>query len=234
MRLAKNKTKRNFREPPEPTGGKSDDQSAMSQPSGIKTNSKPGKKTKMPISLKPMLAVLVDKPFDDNGWIYEVKWDGYRALSFLQKKKVIIKSRNDKLFNEKFYPVTHALAELNLNAVVDGEIVTVNEKGISDFGALQNWRSEADGELYYYLFDLLWLNGYDLKELPLSGRKKLLESVIPETGIIKFSKSFQSSGVEFFESAKKLGLEGIVAKKSESTYLPGIRSGDWVKIKAGK
>ncbi|HEY1871677.1 MAG TPA: non-homologous end-joining DNA ligase, partial [Chitinophagaceae bacterium] len=238
MGLLKYKTIKKFKKSAEPSGGnpvKKKKTPVKKKPSSdTAVNGIPGKKTKMPISLKPMLAVLVDKPFDGEGWLYEVKWDGYRALSFLQKQKVDIKSRNNKLFNEKFYPVTRALQELNLNAVIDGEIVTVDEKGISDFGALQNWRSEADGELYYYIFDLLWINGHDLVELPLTERKKLLESVIPETGIIKLSKSFKSSGIEFFESAKKLGLEGIIAKKSESRYQSGIRSWDWLKIKAGK
>src|SRR5215212_866018 len=110
-------------------------------------------------NLSPMLATLVDKPFDKEGWLYEVKWDGYRAVAFNMKGNVEIKSRNNKSFNEKFYPVTDALNKRKLNAVIDGEIVVLNDAGVSDFGALQNWRSEADGDLYYYVFDILWLDG---------------------------------------------------------------------------
>lgn len=127
-------------------------------------------KKKFPTKLMPMLATLVDKPFEEPGWVYEVKWDGYRALAFLNEGGVELKSRNDKSFNEKFYPVTEALEQLEINAVLDGEVVVVNEKGISDFGALQNWRSEADGDLLYYVFDLVWYNGKDLSGLPLTEK----------------------------------------------------------------
>lgn len=187
-----------------------------------------------PAKLKPMLATLVNKPFDEEGWLYEVKWDGYRALAFSHKGKVELKSRNDKSFDEKFYPVKAALTEWGLNAVLDGEIVVIKEDGISSFGALQNWRSEADGDLYYYVFDVLWYEGKDLTGLPLSERKTVLRSIIPADGIIKFSDSFAESGTEFFEAAKKTGLEGIIAKRADSLYHAGDRSNDWLKIKANK
>src|SRR6185436_10209179 len=92
------------------------------------------KKGKFPTSVQPMLATLVDQPFDEAGWIYEVKWDGYRAIALCDGKNVELKSRNNKSFNDKFYPVFEAVKKWNLNAVVDGEIVVVNENGISDFG----------------------------------------------------------------------------------------------------
>ncbi|UAY53695.1 DNA ligase D [Ferruginibacter albus] len=185
-------------------------------------------------TIKPMLATLVDKPFEDEGWLYEVKWDGYRAVAFMNGNKVVLQSRNEKSFAEKFYPVFDALKKWKINTVVDGEIVVVDENGISNFGALQNWRSEADGELYYYLFDMLWLDGKDLRGLPLTERRALLEANIPDDGIIKISKAFQESGIEFFEVAKKTGLEGIIAKRADSVYATGDRSKDWLKIKANK
>ncbi|HEY0030301.1 MAG TPA: DNA ligase D [Bacteroidia bacterium] len=191
-------------------------------------------KTKMPAKLKPMLATLVDKPFDEPGWIYEVKWDGYRALAFCDKGNVEVKSRNDKSFNEKFYPVTKALKNWKINAILDGEIAVIDEQGISSFGALQTWRSEADGELFFYLFDILWYEGRDLTALPLHERKAILESIILEEGIIKLSNHFESSGIEFFDTAKQIGLEGIIAKRSDSVYHPGDRTRDWLKIKANK
>jgi bifunctional non-homologous end joining protein LigD len=199
----------------------------------VKTPSS-ARKSKFPTTIKPMLALLVDKPFDQEGWLYEVKWDGYRCIAFLNKNKVELKSRNNKSFNEKFYPVTKALRELGLNAILDGEIVVINEKGISSFSELQNWRSEADGELFYYVFDIVWLDHYDYSEVPLIQRKEILDKLIPDSGIIKMSKSFDTPGIQFFESAKKLGLEGIMAKKANSIYRPGERSGDWLKIKANK
>src|SRR5687768_6665935 len=133
-----------------------------------------------PFDLKPMLATLVDKPTDEPGWLYEVKWDGYRAIGYLNNGAVELRSRNNKSFNEKFYPVYEALQHWKINAVVDGEIIVVNEKGISDFGDLQNWRSEADGHLQYYLFDILWLDGMDLTKLPLKERREILRSIAPD------------------------------------------------------
>ena len=99
-----------------------------------------------------MLATLVDKPFDLPGWLYEIKWDGYRALAFMSENNIELKSRNEKSFNEKFYPVYKAVKEWNIDAVIDGEVVVLDEHGKSNFGSLQNWRSEADGEIYFYVY----------------------------------------------------------------------------------
>jgi bifunctional non-homologous end joining protein LigD len=172
----------------------------------------------------------VDKPFDDAGWSYEIKWDGYRALAYLKKGTVELRSRNNKSF-EKYYPIYDELKKWTIDALVDGEIVVLNEKGQSNFGDLQNWRSEADGALVYYLFDLLWLEGRDLTGLPLSERRTLLRSVVPAEGIIRYSDSFETGGKEFFARAQKLGLEGIMAKKTDSLYSPGTRTREWLKIK---
>lgn len=191
-------------------------------------------KRRMPNFIKPMLATLVDKPFDSDGWLYEIKWDGYRATSYIDNGKVHIKSRNNKSFDEKFYPLYEALKKWKIRAVVDGEIVVINEKGIPDFGALQSWRSEADGELIYYLFDLLWLDGKNLMELPLFERKELIKKIKPPLDNIRISESFDAGASDFFEVAKKLHLEGIMAKKKDSKYYPGERSKEWLKIKAGK
>jgi bifunctional non-homologous end joining protein LigD len=190
--------------------------------------------SKFPVQLTPMLATLVDKPFDEEGWLYEVKWDGYRALGFVNKNKVELKSRNDKSFNDKFYPVTKALSKWKINAVVDGEIVVVGENGISSFGDLQNWRSEADGELFYYVFDILWYEGKNLTQLPLIDRKAILKAVLPKDAVVHESDYFEAPGIEFFEQAKKIGLEGIIAKKTDSVYNSGERSREWLKIKANK
>jgi bifunctional non-homologous end joining protein LigD len=200
----------------------------------IESLSQKGVKAAFSTKLSPMLATLVDKPVDQEGWIYEVKWDGYRALAMKNKNHVELKSRNDKSFDEKFYPVHAAVSEWNINAVVDGEIVVVDEKGISNFGALQNWRSEADGELLYYVFDILWLEGKNLMRLPLVERREILRKIIPPKGIIRLSENFGDSATVFFEAAKKMGLEGIIAKKADGEYKPGIRSQEWLKIKASK
>ena len=196
------------------------------------------KRTAFPKNLKPMLATLVDKPPEASGdnkdWVYEVKWDGYRTLAYLNKGNVELRSRNNKSFNEKFYPIYNALQNWKVNAVVDGEIVVLDEKGVSHFGTLQNWRSEADGELFFYVFDILWLEGYNLMDLPLVERREILKQVVTEKDNIRLSENFNVSGKEFFEVADKLGLEGVIAKEAESTYTLDIRTKSWLKIKTSE
>lgn len=193
-----------------------------------------GKRAKFPVKVAPMLATLTDKPFNNEEWQFEIKWDGYRTLALCNKNKVELRSRNDKSFNEKFYPVYKAVQEWNINAVIDGEVVVLDEDGRSNFGALQNWRSEADGEIYFYVFDVLWLNGKDLMHLPLSERREVLKEIAPENNTIRLSENFLVSGIDFFEAVKKMGIEGIIAKKTDSIYIPGMRSKEWLKIKANK
>jgi bifunctional non-homologous end joining protein LigD len=196
---------------------------------------KKGKPSPLPKNIEPMLATLVSDPVEGGEWLYEIKWDGYRALVYMNRGKVDIRSRNNKSFNEKFYPVYEALQQWNINAVVDGEIVVLNDEGVPDFGDLQLWRSEADGHLAFYVFDILWLEGIDVMKLPLEKRHQLLQVIIPAgNGIIKISEQFNTSGKEFFLLAERLGLEGIFAKKPQSIYTPGIRSKDWLKIKTEK
>lgn len=196
--------------------------------------SQKGGKEKFPANIQPMLATLVDEPVEGEEWVYEIKWDGYRALAFLNKGNVEIRSRNNKSFNDKFYPIFNALAKWKINAVVDGEIIVVNEKGLPDFSDLQGWRSEADGQLVFYLFDILWMDGKNLMDLPLRERRRILKSVLPASNTIKLSENFESTGKEFFAMAEKMGLEGIMAKKITSVYIPGMRSKEWLKIKTEK
>jgi len=192
-------------------------------------------KAKIPKGIKPMLATLVDAPFDDPDWQYEVKWDGYRALAFVNKGEVDIFSRNNKSFNEKFYPIHKLLEKADINAVLDGEILVLDEKGRSNFGDLQNWRSEADGELVYYVFDLLWYDGKNLIDLPLSQRQAILKEILPaDDDRLRVSKVFHANGIEFFQAAEKMQLEGIIAKKKSSTYSPDNRSKQWLKVKVHK
>ncbi|WP_245957503.1 DNA ligase D [Chitinophaga flava] len=186
----------------------------------------------LPKNTTPMLATLATTATDKPGWLYEIKWDGYRALAFLNKGEVELRSRNNASFNKKYFPVYQALQQWKVNAVVDGEIVVINEEGMPIFSALQNWRNEADGILVYYLFDMLWLNGKNITMLPLLQRKKLLEQLMPvDDSILRFSEGFITEGTDFFKQAQKLNLEGIIAKKTDSSYYPGTRSGEWLKIK---
>lgn len=208
--------------------------SKLSKPLPRPPGGKPGEMPS-PQVLQPMLATLVDTPPDEPGWTYEIKWDGYRALAFIKQGKAELVSRNNKSFNQKFYPVFEALSKWKINAIFDGEIIVINEKGAADFSDLQGWRSEADGQLAYYIFDILWLDGKDLTQLPLAERRKLLSTVVPpDQNIIHQSQTFDLPGKELFTLTDKLGLEGIIAKKENSRYLPGTRSKEWLKIKTEK
>ena len=188
-------------------------------------------KSKVPANIKPMKATLVDEPFDEPGWLYEVKWDGYRAIANISKHEVSLISRNNLPF-EKYYPINDALKKWNMDAVLDGELLVLNEKGISDFGAMQNWRSEADGHLVYYTFDILWYEGKNLMGLPLRERQAVLQSIIPiYNDHIRQSKVFDANGIDFFAAAERMGLEGIIAKKADSVYTSDLRSKEWLKVK---
>jgi len=201
------------------------------EPQGLETLLSSLPKIALPLSIKPMKATLVDEPFDKAGWIYEIKWDGYRALSFVDQGNATIMSRNNLVFDQ-FQPINDALQKWPFNAVVDGEIVALNNKGTADFGVLQNWRNSKNAHLAYFIFDILWYNGKDLTGLSLKSRKEILDAILPITNeLIRASQTFEVGGIEFFEAAKKMKLEGIIAKRAESLYSADTRSRDWLKIK---
>ena len=184
----------------------------------------------MPGFIKPMLATLVDAPFDNPEWLFEVKWDGYRALAYLDKG-VTLYSRNEKVFN--FFPtINKDLSNLNVQAVFDGEIVILDENGKSDFQLMQNYQRTKKGALYYYVFDLLFLNGQDLRAFPLIERKKKLQKLLKSASLsyVRYSDHIVSKGKGFFKQAKEHDLEGIMAKHMQSTYV-SRRSRQWLKIK---
>ncbi len=188
-------------------------------------------KSAKPAKVKPMKATLVDEPFDDPGWVYEIKWDGYRAIAKVTDEDVELISRNNLLFDQ-FYPINDLLKKWGHNAVLDGELLVLNDKGISDFGGIQNWRSEADGDLVYYVFDVLWYEGKSLMDLPLSDRQTILTHILPKNDDrIRQSMVFEARGIEFFDAAERMGLEGIIAKKADSLYTSDLRSKEWLKIK---
>lgn len=188
-------------------------------------------KAPFPEKVMPMLSTLADRPPLQGEWIYEIKWDGYRAISLCNENKVSLVSRNNKSFDEKYYPIKKTLESLKLQAVLDGEIVVLKDNGLPSFEDLQGWRSEADGELVYYVFDLLWLNGKDLTKLPLHQRKEILRQIISTEGMIRMSPVFEIVPQEFLKAVQESGLEGMMAKRADSLYFPGVRSEAWLKIK---
>lgn len=186
---------------------------------------------KMPHGIKPMLATLAGKPFDDPQWIFEIKWDGYRAIAEIEKGEASLYSRNGLDFKAKYPSIVEALEAIEHDAVLDGEIVAVDAKGKPDFQLMQRALKAHDVPLLYYVFDLLYLDGNDLQAEPLERRRDLLRKLIPAGGPIRFSDSVTGEGRRFFEEAENSGLEGIVAKDSSSRYLAGKRSRSWLKIK---
>lgn len=188
-------------------------------------------KSSLPHDLKPMLATITEEPFNNSEWQFEIKWDGYRSLAYLDKGSVQLRSRNNLSFNQKYPRITEALKKWPVNAVVDGEIVVLNNEGKSDFKALQEWQYQQSGEMFFYVFDILWLDGISLMNLPLAERKDILKQLTPESGLIRYSESIDEIGIDFYAIAKQNGLEGIIAKEKNSLYQPGLRTKSWLKIK---
>jgi len=190
-----------------------------------------GQSAPLPHDLNPMLATLIDGPFDDPDWIFEIKQDGYRAIAELHNGAVQLYSRNNTSFNRQFASVVRSLEAIPGDAVFDGELVALDEKGRSYFQLLQNHLRSGRGDLSYFIFDLLYLNGKDLRALPLTARKELLRDLLPGLPPLRFNDHIQEYGKDFFELARENNLEGIVAKKADSRYQTGRRSRDWLKIK---
>ncbi|RJQ22618.1 MAG: hypothetical protein C4560_02195 [Nitrospiraceae bacterium] len=185
----------------------------------------------MPHNIKPMLATLVKKPFDHPDWIFEMKWDGYRAIAEIRDGDVSLYSRNQISLTQKFPPIADSLRKLGVEAVLDGELVVVDDQGHPDFQMLQDYRKSKSGNLLYYVFDLLFFRGHDMTSLPLLRRKELLKKILPSSPKIKFSDHVREDGVLFFNVVKERGLEGVIAKHSQSVYQPGKRSREWLKVK---
>jgi bifunctional non-homologous end joining protein LigD len=178
-----------------------------------------------------MLATVVREPFDHPDWVFEVKWDGYRAIAEIRDKTVSLYSRNGISFEKKFHPLVEALRKFGSDAVLDGEIVVVDEQGRSDFQMLQHYQDSGRGHLLYYVFDLLYFRGHDLTDLPLLRRKELLKKILPSVSKIKFSDHVMNEGVLFYNVVKEKGLEGIIAKHAQSAYETDKRSRQWRKVK---
>jgi len=182
-------------------------------------------------NIQPMLATAAGETFDHQDWIFEVKWDGYRAIAEIRDQNVSLYSRNGISFNGKYGPVVESLRKLRFDAVLDGEIVVVDEQGRPDFQMLQHYQEPGKGHLLYYVFDLLYFQGHDLTNLPLVKRKELLRRVLPSSPRFRFSDHVRGEGKLFYRVAREKGLEGIMAKHSQSRYDVGKRSMQWLKLK---
>ena len=179
----------------------------------------------------PMLAGIAPEPFSGKEWAFEIKWDGYRAVADL-RKDIQLYSRNGLSYAEKFKKVANALKIQQHDMVLDGELVAYDSSGKPNFQLLQRIGDNPDLTVVFQVFDLLWLNGHSTENLSLLQRKELLKEALQETEIIKYCDHVLENGEEFFELIKKMELEGMIAKKIDSTYAEGARNGDWLKVKS--
>jgi DNA ligase D-like protein (predicted ligase) len=182
--------------------------------------------------IPPMLLVRTERLPDGDDWLYELKLDGYRSIAFKTGGKVYLRSRNNKEFNGTYPVVVKALADMPDETVIDGEVVALDESGRPSFSALQNYGS-SDIPIIYYIFDVMVLKGIDVMREPLSRRRELLEKeILPELiEPIKYSAELNSGLSDLIHSVKKLGLEGLVAKRRDSRYAPGLRTAAWWKMR---
>lgn len=192
------------------------------------------RRSPFPLNIKPMLATLSDKAFNNKEWIFEIKWDGYRTITRKKGNTVSLSSRNLTSFDKKFHTIKKSLAALNNNMVLDGEVVAVDEDNIPNFQKLQNYQKTGIGNIVYYVFDLLWLKGYNTESLQVIDRKELLKNILPEMENVFYCDHIEDKGINLFKEAKRSGLEGIIAKKKDSLYYENTRSHSWLKIKTIK
>jgi len=200
-------------------------------------------KASFPAKITPMLASLAPSPFSDEQWIFEPKLDGFRTLAFLNGGKVWLQSRGELDVTAHYKVLAESLRKQPASQLVfDGEVIALDAKGKLCFQCLQGYlksikglshdKSEAPSAIIYYVFDILYLDGYDLMRVPLSTRKELLRSVLVPTEDVRLVEHFEKDGQTVYEAAIKNGLEGVVAKRKAGIYEVGKRSKDWLKIKA--
>jgi bifunctional non-homologous end joining protein LigD len=184
-----------------------------------------------PAFVIPMAAHLVSKLPDGPDWLYEIKWDGYRALLIKDGKRAEIRSRNDKNLTTTYPAISAAVLSLDAEQlVIDGEIVALDPEGRPSFQALQHRGSHQGHRIAFHAFDVLHLNGRDLTTQPLTKRRELLAQTLGK-GIIRESLELPGSADDVVNAARDAGLEGVIAKRRDSPYQPGERSHDWVKLK---
>jgi bifunctional non-homologous end joining protein LigD len=182
---------------------------------------------------KPMLATPVAKAFDDKDWVFEIKWDGYRAIAECAGKELKFYSRNGLSFLNRYPTIASTLKKLKHKMVIDGEIVVLNDEGKPSFQLLQQYDEHPEYPIVYYVFDALFINNKDIRDLALTDRKALLKKALgsKKNGIIQYCDHITGTGISFFNKAVEMDLEGIMAKKAVSAYASGVRSKEWLKIK---
>jgi bifunctional non-homologous end joining protein LigD len=182
--------------------------------------------------IEPMKAQLSDLPaFDSPDWIFEIKWDGYRAIAEIDKKGNKLYSRNGLTFDKAYPKVFEALKKIKKNIILDGEIVVFDEKGRPNFQKLQNYKSNDKFVIQYYVFDCIEVDGKRITDLSVVERKHILQKALPKSDTILYCDHVDSEGKSLFREMKKMNLEGMIAKRKNSRYYIGKRTSDWLKIK---
>ncbi len=201
----------------------------------------------MPKIIRPMLATPVAKAFDGAEWLFEIKWDGYRAVAFIEEGRVRLVSRSQNDLTAQFSELSTLPQFVKAErCILDGEVVALDDQGRPSFSLMQQRTGFQPGKpgfrrrgaggtgervsIIYYAFDLLYLDGFDLRRVELERRKELLRERISAGGVVQYSDHYAEKGLDLFEAAKKRGLEGIVAKRRNSLY-EEKRTRDWLKIK---
>jgi bifunctional non-homologous end joining protein LigD len=178
-----------------------------------------------------MLASIHDEAFDDENWLFEIKWDGYRAIADNRNGQMSLYSRNGLSFTSLYPRVAAGLTKIKHEVILDGEIVVLNKDNKPDFQKLQQYYEHQSLPIIYYVFDCLYYNGQSITHLPLVERKEIARSVIPAGNLIRYSDHVEKNGVDFFKRVIEMNVEGMIAKRSASIYEPGKRTRDWLKIK---
>src|SRR3984893_1318762 len=191
-------------------------------------------KKDFPAFVPPIMAESAKTPFDSSDWIFEIKLDGYRAITvFDSAGKPHLWSRNGLALEAKFPAVATAVSKLKLRStILDGEVVAVDANGIPRFQLLQRFQKQPTAPTLYYVFDVLWYNGDDLTGHSILERRKVLERVVKPREGVQIGSYVEAEGKALFQLTKEKGMEGIIAKRKERIYRPGKRTSDWLKIKA--
>ncbi len=187
---------------------------------------------KMPESISPMLCTLTKEVPELEDYIYEIKWDGYRIVSYCSREKVRLASRSNLDYTAKYPLIATAIEALAHEVILDGEVVVFNKEGNPDFDALQLYNGH-NTPIHYCVFDLLWMDGHNLMEMPLTERKSLLKLLLKGNNLLRFSEGFED-GRELYRQILERNLEGIVGKRKDSTYQEGERGNDWIKVPTRK
>ncbi len=189
--------------------------------------------TAMPSVVEPMSPTLARQPFSNPDWLFEPKWDGYRAICFLQDDAVRFVSRNQKSLTKRFPDLQRIVKAIKATtAILDGEIVALDQAGVPCFDGLRSRRSAAACVIVYYAFDVLHLDGLNLTQTPLISRKAALKKILPkrETGRVRYTEHVIGEGEGLFAELERRQLEGMVAKRCDGVYIGG-RTRAWLKIK---